>query len=63
MSLVNFGDKIIKNIFKNLEIELDRNGFLKRREELDLKILLELITKEIVFGAGLKQPLKSKYPT
>ncbi|MFP6841973.1 MAG: hypothetical protein VB979_07210 [Acinetobacter sp.] len=43
MSLVHFGDKIIKNIFKNLEIELDRNGFLKRREELNLKILLELI--------------------
>ena len=43
MSLVHFGDKVIKNIFKNLEIELDRNGFLKRREELDLKILLELI--------------------
>lgn len=43
MSLVYFCDKIIKNIFKNLEIELDRNGFLKRREELDLRILLELI--------------------
>lgn len=43
MTLVCFSDKIIKNIFKNLDMELDRNGFLKRREELDLRILLELI--------------------
>ena len=43
MSLVYFSDKIIKNIFKNLDIDLDRIGFLKRRDELDLRILLELI--------------------
>ena len=43
MSLVYFSDKIIKNIFKNLNIDLDRSGFLKRRDELDLRILLELI--------------------
>ncbi|SDY42370.1 hypothetical protein [Acinetobacter kyonggiensis] len=43
MSLVYFSDKIIKNIFINLEIDLDRIGFLKRRDKLDLRILLELI--------------------
>lgn len=43
MALVYFGDKIIKNIFKNLNSDLDRSGFLKRRDELDLIILLELI--------------------
>ena len=57
MSLVHFGDKIIKNIFKNLEIELDRNGFLKRREELDLKILLELIEKGLVYGVVVRMEL------
>ncbi|GEM_PF-1600347 len=43
MALAFFGDKIIKNIFKNLDSNLDRSGFLKRRDELDLRILLELI--------------------
>ena len=43
MSLVYFSDKLIKNIFKNLNVDLNRSGFLKHRDELDLRILLELI--------------------
>lgn len=43
MSLVYFSDKIIKNIFHNLGIDLNRSGFLKHRDELNLGILLELI--------------------
>ena len=43
MSLVYFSDKIIKNIFHNLGIDLNRSGFLKHRDELDLRVLLELI--------------------
>lgn len=43
MGLVYFGGKIIKNIFINLDHDLTRNGLLEQREELDLRILLELI--------------------
>lgn len=43
MGLVYFSDKLIKNIFINLECDLTRNGLLERRQELDLRILLELI--------------------
>ena len=43
MSLVYFSDKIIKNIFHNLGIDLNRSGFLKHRDELNLGVLLELI--------------------
>lgn len=43
MVLVYFSDKIIKNVFNNLSIDLDRSSFLKHRDELDLSILLELI--------------------
>ena len=43
MDLVYFGDKIIKNVFINLQQDLTRNGLIERRQELDLRILLELI--------------------
>ncbi|QIO05006.1 hypothetical protein [Acinetobacter shaoyimingii] len=43
MGLVSFSDKIIKNIFISLDQDLTRNGLLERRQELDLRILLELI--------------------
>ncbi|MCU4588719.1 hypothetical protein KTJ20_08110 [Acinetobacter ursingii] len=43
MDYIVFSDKIIKNVFENLESDLYRNGFLVRRDEFDLRILLELI--------------------
>jgi uncharacterized protein YktA (UPF0223 family) len=43
MSSTYFNDKIIKNIFHNISIDLNRSGFLKHRDELNLRILLELI--------------------
>lgn len=43
MDSIYFSDKIIKNIFQNISIDLNRSGFLKHRDELNLRILLELI--------------------
>lgn len=43
MDLVCFGDKIIKNVFNNLGVDLNRSSFLIHRDELDLSVLLELI--------------------